>query len=150
VLQHIQPQECVALYWLGDGLHVLHDFTAAALIAVAKAFYGTNDISGAIGQAMHDSRVTYTLGYYPAGVKWDGSFHELKVKVAAPGAQVRARIGYYPFPDAPLATPRNDRALIAKLATSWLPATGIGLHVHAQTSRESGASARTAANRTSL
>jgi VWFA-related protein len=109
-----------------------------------KAFYGTNDISGAIRQAMNDSRVTYTLGYYPAGVKWDGSFHELKVKVAAPGAQVRARTGYYAFPDAPLATPRNDRALIAKLATSWLPATGIGLHVHAQTSRESGASALTA------
>ena len=109
-----------------------------------KAFYGTNDISGAIRQAMNDSRVTYTLGYYPAGVKWDGSFHELKVKVAAPGAQVRARTGYYAFPDAPLATPRNDHALIAKLATSWLPATGIGLHVHAQTSRESGPSALTA------
>ena len=109
-----------------------------------KAFYGTNDISGAIRQAMNDSRVTYTLGYYPAGVKWDGSFHELKVKVAAPGAQVRARTGYYAFPDAPLATPRNDHALIAKLATSWLPATGIGLHVHAQTSRESGPSTLTA------
>ena len=106
-----------------------------------KAFYGTNDISGAIRQAMNDSRVTYTLGYYPAGVKWDGSFHELRVKVAAPGAQVRARTGYYAFPDAPLPTPRNDRALIAKLAASWLPATSIGLHVHAQTSRESGASA---------
>jgi VWFA-related protein len=109
-----------------------------------KAFYGTNDISGAVRQAMNDSRVTYALGYYPAGVKWDGSFHELKVKVAAPGAQVRARTGYYAFPDAPLATPRNDHALIAKLATSWLPATGIGLHVHAQTSRGLGASALTA------
>jgi VWFA-related protein len=109
-----------------------------------KAYYGTNDISGAIRQAMNDSRVTYTLGYYPASVKWDGSFHELKVKVAAPGAQVRARTGYYAFPDAPLATPRIDHALIAKLATSWLPATGIGLHVHAQTSRESGPSALTA------
>jgi VWFA-related protein len=42
-----------------------------------KAFYGTNDISGAIRQAMNESRVTYTLGYYPAGVIWDGSFHEL-------------------------------------------------------------------------
>jgi VWFA-related protein len=109
-----------------------------------KAFYGTNDISGAIRLAMNDSRATYTLGYYPAGVKWDGSFHELKVKVAAPGAQVRARTGYYAFPDAPLATPRNDHALIAELARSGLPATGIGLHVRAQTSREAGASALTA------
>jgi VWFA-related protein len=109
-----------------------------------KAYYGTNDISGAIRQAMNDSRVTYTLGYYPVGVKWDGSFHELKVKIAAPGAQVRVRGGYYAFADAPMATPRNDHALIAKLATSWLPATGIGLHVRAQTSRESGASTLTA------
>lgn len=45
-----------------------------------------------------------------------GSFHELKVRVAVVGAQVRARTGYYPFPDSPLATPRNDRALTAKLA----------------------------------
>ena len=59
-----------------------------------KAFYGTNDISGAIRQAMNDCRVTYTLGYYPADVKWDGSFHELKVKVAAPGGaeQVGQRV----------------------------------------------------------
>jgi VWFA-related protein len=109
-----------------------------------KAFYGTNDIAGAIRQAMNDSRVTYTLGYYPADVKWDGSFHELKVKVATPGAQVRARGGYYAFPDAPLAAPRNDHLLIAKLATSWLPATGIGLHVDAQTSQDSGAHTLTA------
>jgi VWFA-related protein len=32
VLQHIQPQEYVALYWLGDGLHVLHDFTTDASV----------------------------------------------------------------------------------------------------------------------
>jgi len=29
-------------------------------------------------------------------VKWDGSFHEIKVKVAAPGAEVRTRTGYCP------------------------------------------------------
>jgi len=27
VLRGIQPQEYVALYWLGNGLHILHDFT---------------------------------------------------------------------------------------------------------------------------
>jgi VWFA-related protein len=108
-----------------------------------KAFYGTNNISGAIRQAMNDARVTYTLGYYPADVKWNGRFHELKIQVAVPGAQVRARSGYYAFPDAPLATSKDDRAEIARLARSWLPATGIGLHVHAQASQDSGASALT-------
>jgi VWFA-related protein len=98
-----------------------------------KAFYGTNDISGAIRRAMNDSRATYTLGYYPAAVKWDGSFHELKVKVAAPGAEVRGRSGYFAFPDAPPVAPKNDRAIISEMAASRLPATGIGLRAHLET-----------------
>jgi VWFA-related protein len=32
VLQEIQPQEYVALYWLGNGLHILHDFTTDASV----------------------------------------------------------------------------------------------------------------------
>jgi VWFA-related protein len=31
-LREIQPQEYVALYWLGNGLHILHDFTTDASI----------------------------------------------------------------------------------------------------------------------
>ena len=104
-----------------------------------KAFYGTNDISGAIRHAMDDSRVTYTLGYYPAAVKWDGSFHEIKVKVATPGTEVRARSGYFALPDAPVAPSKNEHTLITQLAATWLPATGIGLHVRAQASRTPGA-----------
>jgi len=107
-----------------------------------KAFYGTNDIAGAIRLAMYDSRVNYTLGYYPATVKWDGSFHELKVKVAAPGAEVRARTGYFALPDAPIAPLRNDQAFIAQLAASGLPATGIGLHVRVQSSNGSALTAQ--------
>jgi hypothetical protein len=102
-----------------------------------KAFYGTNDISGAIRRAMNDSRATYMLGYYPATVKWDGSFHELKVKVAAPGAEVHVRSGYFAFSDVPSATPKNDRAIISQLAASRLPATGIGLRANMQTSQAS-------------
>ena len=98
-----------------------------------KAFYGTNDISGAIRRAINDSRATYTLGYYPAPVKWDGSFHELKVKVAAPGAEVRGRSGYFAFPDAPPVALKNDRAIISQIAASRLPATGIGLRAHLET-----------------
>jgi VWFA-related protein len=103
-----------------------------------RAFYGTNDISGAIRHAIDDSRVTYTLGYYPAALKWDGSFHELRVKVAAPGAQVRARSGYFALPDAPMPSPQNNRAILAQLAASQLPATGIGLHVRAQAPKAAG------------
>jgi VWFA-related protein len=95
-----------------------------------KAFYGTNDISGAVRRAMNDARATYTLGYYPADTtKWDGSFHEVKVKVAAPGAEVRVRSGYFALPSVSEPSSQNNRALFAQLAASHLPATAIGLHV---------------------
>jgi len=102
-----------------------------------KAFYGTNDLGGAIRRALNDSRVTYTLGYYPSGAKWDGSFHEIKVSVNAAGADVRARSGYFAIPEVQPPPPKNDQALIAQLAASQLPATGIGLHVRTQTSKDS-------------
>ena len=99
-----------------------------------KAFYGTNGIAGAIRHAINDARVTYTLGYYPADIKWDGTFHEVKVKVAAPGAEVRARKGYFALPDV-LQRPNSLKTLIVQLTASRLPATGIGLHVHVQGAR---------------
>jgi len=94
-------------------------------------FYGTNDLGGAIRRALNDSRATYTLGYVPAGIKWDGSFHQIKVTVAA-AADVRARSGYFALPDTPSSSSKNDHALIAQLAASQLPATGIGLHVRSK------------------
>jgi VWFA-related protein len=117
-----------------DTMNVLAERTGG------KAFYGTNDISGAIRHAMNDARVTYTLGYYPAAAKWDGSFREIKVKVAAPGAEVRARTGYFALADPPVPQVKNDRGLISQLAASRLPATGIGLHasVRGSSSRDSG------------
>jgi VWFA-related protein len=103
-----------------------------------KAFYGTNDLTGAIRHAMNDSRLTYTLGYYPASAKWDGSFHEIKVRVAIPGAEVRARSGYFAIPNQAPAPVKSDHALLSQLASSGLPATGIGLHVRVQTPRDPG------------
>jgi hypothetical protein len=64
-----------------------------------KAFYGSNDLSEAIRRAIDDFRVTYTLGFYPTGAKWDGAFHRIKVKVKIPGAEVRARAGYFALPN---------------------------------------------------
>ena len=94
-----------------------------------KAFYGSNDIAGAIRRAMDDSRETYTIGFYAEAVKWDGSFHELKVRVSLPGAEVHSRSGYFALPDPPVNPAQNDQALIAQLALNGIPATGIGLHV---------------------
>ena len=98
-----------------------------------RAFYNSNDISGAIRRAIDDSRVTYTLGYYPADVKWDGSFHPIGVRVNLPGVHVRSRTGFFALPDPP-GTPRLVRADISQTLSSQLEATGIGMSVDVQAS----------------
>jgi len=97
-----------------------------------KAFYGSNDLAEAMRRAVEDSRVTYTLGFYPGGAKWDGSFHSIKVRVRTPGAEVRARTGYFALPDSAQATPKSVQAIISQTAVSQLESTGIGMRVHVQ------------------
>jgi len=63
-----------------------------------RAFYNTNDIQGALKQASEDAEVTYTLGFYADEKELDGSYHELKVKIARKGADVRYRKGYFASP----------------------------------------------------
>lgn len=109
-----------------DSLRLMADRTGG------KAFYGTNNIAGAIRHAMDDSRLTYTLGYYPAHVKWDGSFHDIKVSVKSPGAQVRARTGYFALPEPAAAPLKSVRAVVAQTAISQLEGTGIGIRVQLQ------------------
>lgn len=108
-----------------------------------RAFYNTNDINGAVRRAVDDSRVSYTLGYYPAHGKWDGAFRSIKVKVNRPGVDVRHRQGYLagiakPLPatgGTPSAAGARSRAIRSALM-SPLEATGIGMT--AQLERVSG------------
>jgi hypothetical protein len=102
-----------------------------------KAFYSTNDLSGSIRHAIDDSRVTYTLGYYPQ-VDWNGSFHQIKVKVNLPGVEVRTRTGYFALPEPPVLPTKDNRAVILQVATSPLEATGIGFQVDVRPSVSSG------------
>lgn len=103
-----------------------------------KAFYGSNDLSEAIRHAIDDSRMSYILGYYPAETKWDGSFHKVKVKVNAPGAEVRARTGYFAIPDLGNEPPKSVQTLISQIAISQLEATGIGMRVELHSAKVEG------------
>jgi VWFA-related protein len=94
-----------------------------------KAFYNTNDILGAIRQAVDDSRATYEIGYYPEDITWDGKFREIKVEVKDKGMRIRARKGYFALPE-PQLTQELRQAVIAQIATGPLDATGIGVKVH--------------------
>jgi hypothetical protein len=97
-----------------------------------KAFYGSNNLSEAIRRAIDDSRVTHTLGFYPAAAKWDGTFHTIKVKVKTSGAEVRARTGYFALPDSANTSPKSIQALISQTAISQLDATSIAFRAHIQ------------------
>ncbi len=96
-----------------------------------KAFYNSNDIFGAIRRALDDSRVTYTLGYYPDGVAWDGKFHNIKVEVKRPGTEVRARKGYFAIAENS-GKPQNANTVMEEMSRSPLDATAIGMHVNVQ------------------
>ncbi len=59
-----------------------------------RAYYNTNGLTEAMRAAVDDSHANYTLGFYPH-MRWDGQYHELKVKVTRPGVHLRYRKGYY-------------------------------------------------------
>jgi hypothetical protein len=50
------------------------------------------DLRTALRRIFEDSRASYTLGFYPAAL--DGTYHELKVKVARRAVDVLSRQGY--------------------------------------------------------
>ncbi len=67
-----------------------------------RAYYNTNDLKNAIRDAIGDSQVTYTVGYYPASETFDGKFHKLEVKLAdRSGLNIRYRKGYFDQADKP-------------------------------------------------
>ena len=91
-----------------------------------RAYYGTNNIAGSIRQVLEESRVSYTLGFYPVHQKWDGSFHRVQVKVNVRGASVLARNGFFAIPDA---RQGDIAATFAPAPLAELEATGIVIRV---------------------
>ncbi len=93
-----------------------------------RASFDTNDARSAIRQALEDSRVTYTLGYYPTDPDFNGKFRSIKVSVKRPGLQVRYRRGYFAFPDEPIDAAHRDKALNAA-TVAMIDATSVGFMV---------------------
>ncbi|MFZ0619763.1 MAG: VWA domain-containing protein [Candidatus Acidiferrales bacterium] len=61
-----------------------------------RAFFDLGDLSDAFPKIQQDNSGYYLIGYsLPSGVKLDGRWHAIRVKVNAPGAHVRYRDGYY-------------------------------------------------------
>jgi VWFA-related protein len=93
-----------------------------------RAFVNTNDLTGAIRDAVEDSAVTYTLGFYIDSDALDGKFHELKVKVKQSGLEVRYPKGYFALKDAPATKDELHNSLVAAVR-SPLDASTIPLQI---------------------
>ena len=95
-----------------------------------RAYYNTNDLTKAIHDAVNDSVVTYTIGYYPENEKFDGKFHKLEVKTPElHGMNLRYRKGYFDQAEQP--ADQHRRVVELKDAVySPLDSSAVGLIVN--------------------
>lgn len=91
-----------------------------------EAFVNTNNITGAIRDAIEDSAVTYTLGFYIPRSALDGTFHELKVEVSRKDVTVRHAKGYFAIPQSD-ASKDQDMAKMVSAIESPLESSAIPL-----------------------
>ena len=68
---------------------------SAAYDTGGRVVKGTDDLAGGMLGVVRESRTYYLLGYVSTNAKRDGKFRKIKVSVARPGLEVRARKGYY-------------------------------------------------------
>src|SRR5262249_18504492 len=62
-----------------------------------EAFFNTNDRAGAMGRALDENQVYYTLGYSPVIDESEKKFRKITIKVKNhPKYEVRAQRGYMP------------------------------------------------------
>jgi len=96
-----------------------------------KAFVNTNDITGAIRDAVADSTVMYTLGFYIDAASVDGKFHELKVQVKPKGLTVRYPKGYFATKDMPAGADQIHDSVVTAVQ-SPIESSEIPLEAHLQ------------------
>ncbi|MGE5327581.1 MAG: VWA domain-containing protein [Deltaproteobacteria bacterium] len=89
---------------LADGIRIWQENMAAneePLAALVEAtggdfFHNNNDYLAGFRQIAEPPEVLYHLAFTPSEIKYDGKFHEIKVKLANPGGfSVQARRGYF-------------------------------------------------------
>jgi len=116
---------------LSMGPVVEHQQTMSVLAGATggHAYFNTNDLSKAIRDAVDDSELTYTIGFYPASETFDGRFHKIDVKTPGHGGlNIHYRKGYYDVAD----QPHDEKARRTELQNAvWSPldSSALGLVV---------------------
>jgi VWFA-related protein len=103
--------ENVNLSRSGDSLRQTQDtLRVLAEETDGRAIVNRNDLGKAMQQIVTDSSAYYLIGYNSTEAPQDGKFHEIKVRVKRPGAQVRARKGYWALTAAEATTVAKPKA----------------------------------------
>lgn len=89
-----------------------------------RAFYDTNGLDQDLREVVEESRVAYSLGYYPGDVAWDGKYHHVEVRLKRPGLSVLCRKGYFAV-DEPLS--KDSDTALRDAAKGMLESSGIGV-----------------------
>ncbi len=63
------------------------------------AFFGTNDLKGALETSTQEGENYYTIAYTPENHKWNGKYRKIELKCSATGAKLTYRRGYYALAD---------------------------------------------------
>jgi hypothetical protein len=91
------------------------------------AYMNTNDLTKAIRDAVDDSALTYTIGFYPSGESFDGRFHKIGVKTPGHGGlSLHYRKGYFDVADQPLDA-RARKVELQDAVWSPLDSSALGL-----------------------
>jgi VWFA-related protein len=96
-----------------------------------KAFFDSNDFSGAFDRIQKDTSAYYVIGYHSTDLRRDGRYRRLSVKVNRADVKLEYRPGYYAPADYQHATKdERERQLEEELASD-LPATDMAVYLQA-------------------
>jgi hypothetical protein len=102
-----------------DSLYALAAETGGQL------FYNSNDLGEHLEKLQEQTALVYLLSYSPAQLEEPGKYHDLKVKVKRPGAQVSYRAGYYEPRSWSKLTAMERRLMAAEQIAYGLPRSDI-------------------------
>jgi VWFA-related protein len=105
--------ERMGLTTLSDDLGNIATATGGLLVK------NQNDLVQGLVLADSDLREFYTLVYQPGDIRYDGTFHNIKVEVADKGIQLRHRRGYW-------AVPPDDEVMMTPAAAQLLGGVSSG------------------------
>lgn len=88
-----------------------------------------NDLGGQLSRLMIQTSMVYVLAFRPDRAGREGRFHKLQVKVAAPGARVSARAGYYERRGFRQLTPLERSLSAADVIANEIPVRDIRMRV---------------------